>query len=519
MKATRWKRIFEFSILALSLAAVSTSAPAAQQSAQSASSASKPVAAMTDTATKPGAIPVTTASEEARHDYESAMQNFENFLLTDDGLAQLRGAISQDLHFALAHAALAFFSGDSREERHEILLAKQYSGHAAPDEKLLIQWFIGTKDGDLIPAIIAMNDLRAKYPKESALGSMYGGWLLDQANYELAQTVLQQVLDRDPDYYPAMNNLAYAYAMAGDYSKTTSLMEKYVAALPDQANPQDSYGELLRMAGDFKGSIEHYRAALVISPSFTTSQLGVASNYAFMGDEERARQEYLRAIEMAHERNTKLQYRILWAMTYYRANQPEQARKEYTALAAEARKENLGVSEAECYRNMALFNSEPGAALKDLDAAQSALAEKHEMPESEHQAELATVLQTRAYIAARAGKRDVAVKALRELQSFAAQSRNNVVQSAYHSTQGAVLLVEGKSAAAVEELQNDSRNPLSLQLMADAQNKAGQPADASRTLASLAGINDERVETAAVAQPVREALKRSNSMSTQANTP
>ncbi len=523
MKAISLKRvlrivILKIVILTVPLAAVFAVAPAAQQTRKSLSSVSKPVATRNAEA-KPDTVPVTSASKEARHDYELALQNFEVFLLTEEGLADLRRAVKEDSHFALAHAALAFFSNDSREEKRQIVLAKQDLRNAAPDERLLIQWLIGTKDGDLIPAISAMNDLRTAYPKDSELGDMYGGWLLDAANYERAQTVLRQVLERDPNYYPALNNLAYAYAMAGDYSRTTTLMEQYVAALPDQPNPQDSYGELLRMAGDFKGSIEHYRAALSIAPSFTTSQLGIASTYAFMGDEERARVEYLRAIEMTHERTTKLQYRMLWAMTYYRANQSEQARKEYTVLVALAHKENLAVSEAECHRTMALFDPEPKAALSDLDAADHVLTENHEIPKSEREAELTTLLQTRAYIAARAGMQEVAAKALERLEPFAERSRNNVVQASYRSTQGAVLLLEGKFAEAVEELQEDSRNPLSLQLLADAQSKGGQAADGAKTLAALAAINDERIETAAVAQPVREALKRSNWMSSQANTP
>jgi predicted Zn-dependent protease len=94
-----------------------------------------------------------------------------------------------------------------------------------------------------------------------------------------------------------------------------------------------------------------------------------------------------------------------------------------------------------------------------------------------------------------------------------------VIQAAYHSTNGAVLLLDGKFAEAVSEFQEDPRDPLSLQLLAAAQSKAGQAAESAKTLATLAAINDERVETAAVAQPVREALKRNNPASTQANTP
>jgi tetratricopeptide (TPR) repeat protein len=529
MRIISLKRIFRIGILAVALVVVAAAAPGAQQ-AQPASktnrnSTGQPAAKPATTKSvhaepKPDTVPVTTSSKEARHDYELGMLHREDLLFDEEGLNDFRRAVKADPNFALCHATIAFFSDDPREEKREILLAKQTLAHAVPDEKLLIRFMIGTKDGELIPAISAMNDLRASYPKDSRLGNMYAEWLLAvQLNYDRAAEVLQSVLKADPNYYPALNNLAYCYSLSGDYSKTASLMQQYVSQLPGQPNPQDSYGELLRMAGDFKDSIEHYRQALFIAPAFTTSQLGIASNYAFMGDQERARVEYLHAISMTKERTTKLQYRMLWAMTYFRAGQQEQARKAYSELALLAHKEDLAVDEAECYRTMALFNSSPEGALKDLDKAQGVLSQKHELPRADRESELAIILQTRAFIAARAGMGDVAEKALALLAPIAAKSRSNVIQAAYHSTNGAVLLAQGKYAEAVPEFQENPRDPLSLQLLADAQSKAGQTADSAKTLATLAAINDERVETAAVAQPVRDAIKRNNPASTQANTP
>jgi len=518
------KRILRIGFLVAILVGVAAAAPGAQQPPDSKSG--KKSGAKTATAqsvhaeAKPDKVPVTTSSKAARHDYELGMLHREDLLFDEEGLNDFRRAVKEDPNFSLGHATIAFFSDDPREEKREIVLAKQTLAHAVPDEKSLIRFMVGTKDGDLIPAISAMNDLLAAYPRDSRLGNLYGEWLLAvQLNYERAEDVLKHVLKVDPNYYPALNNLAYCYSLSGDYSQTEKLMEQYVAQLPGQPNPQDSYGELLRMAGDFKDSIEHYRAALFISPTFTTSQLGVASNYAFMGDEERARLEYLRAIEMTKERTTKLQYRMLWAMTYFRAGQQDEGRKAYADLAKLAHKGDLAVDEAECYRTMALFNPASDGALKDLDAAQAVLSQKHELPRAERDAELATVLETRAFIAARAGMEDVAEKALAQLAPVADKSRSNVVQAAYHSTNGAVLLLQGKFAEAVSEFQEDPRNPLALQLLADAQSKAGQSAESTKTLATLAAINDERVETAAVSQPVRDALKRNNPSSTQANTP
>jgi predicted Zn-dependent protease len=110
---------------------------------------------------------------------------------------------------------------------------------------------------------------------------------------------------------------------------------------------------------------------------------------------------------------------------------------------------------------------------------------------------------------------EVAQKALEPLKSMAQTSRNNLVQQSYHSASGAVLLAEGKFADAISELQFDPRNPLSLELLADAQKDAGDAATQQKTLAVLAAINDERVETAVAAPLARAALKATNKTTAQ----
>ena len=98
---------------------------------------------------------------------------------------------------------------------------------------------------------------------------------------------------------------------------------------------------------------------------------------------------------------------------------------------------------------------------------------------------------------------------------MAQTNRDNVVQNAYHTANGAVLFLQGDYAGAISEFEEDSRNPLSLQLLAGAQSKAGQTADAQKTLATLVAINDESVEMAFVVPPVRAALKSNSSPSAQ----
>ena len=106
-----------------------------------------------------------------------------------------------------------------------------------------------------------------------------------------------------------------------------------------------------------------------------------------------------------------------------------------------------------------------------------------------------------------AGKIDAAQAAEKLLENMAQTNRSTPVQEAYHSANGAVLFAQGDYAGAIAELQEDPYNPLSLQLLTEAQTKAGQAADARKTLEFLAAISDERVETAVAAPPARLALK------------
>jgi tetratricopeptide (TPR) repeat protein len=465
---------------------------------------SAPAASATNT------LPVTTQSTLAAKAYEMGLVQREDRLFVDEGLEFFRQAVKADPQFALAHAALGYFTADPKEAKDESALAVKYLENASPDEQLLIRWMNGTKNGETVEAISAMNDLLAKYPTDKRLANMAAEWLCaNQGAFEHGEAILVRLLKSDPQYYPATNNLAYCYALSGQPQLAPPLMEQYVAALPNEPNPQDSYGEIMRMLGDYPAALEHYQNALKIDPRFNASQVGVATTYALMGEEPRARAQYLVAIKGTKERSTQIGYRILWAMTYYRENKPRLAREAFEKVDTEAHQAGLTVQEAEIHRAMALFNPDPLSALKDLDEAREDLSDtrKSNVLPGDRDNELALILQARAFIAVNAGKTDAALATEKLLENMARTSRSTPVQEAYHSANGAVLFAQGDYAGAIAELQEDPQNPLSLQLLTEAQTKAGQTADARKTLETLAAISDERVETAFAAPPARLALK------------
>jgi tetratricopeptide (TPR) repeat protein len=454
-------------------------------------------------------VPVTTKVVTAQRAYEMGMVHREEMLYIDEGLDFFRESVQADPQFALGHAALGYFTPDPAEARRETALATKYAPSASPDEQLLIRWFVGTKNGDLVPAITAMNDLLGKYPLDKRLANLDAEWLCsNQFAYEHGEKILTRVLEYAPDYDPAMNNLAYCYALSGQPQLAPPLMEKYVAALPNEPNPQDSFGEIMRMLGNYPAALEHYRKALQINSDFVSSQVGIASTYALMGNEKQARIEYMKAMNGTKERSTRLGYRMLWAMTFYRENDLARGRAEMLKLDEQSHLAGLVVQNAEIHRTVALFDRSPARALRDLDDAKSDLMASKKILAGDRDLELATILQTRAFIAAEAGKTEAVQAALKPLEAMAQTSRSIPIQTSYHSANGAVLFAKGDYAAAIAELQEDAQNPLSLKLTADAQTKAGQGADAQKTLTQLAAISDERVEVAFARPQAQAALKK-----------
>src|SRR3984957_8282941 len=235
-------------------------------------------------------LPVTTSSPKARALYEKGIADYENLYLercNDDW----RAAVKEDPNMAVAWAWIAFNSSDPKEVSMAREKAKALAHKATPGEQLMVAWVVKIQEGDFIGGISAMNDMLEMYPKDKHLLSLAGNWLMGENGDEQALHFMEKALALDKNFPAALNDLAYLDARNYKFMKAFAAMDRYVALLPKEPNPQDSYGELLRMAGNFEGSLQHYRAALKIDPDFVTSQVGLGDTYALMGNQEQARIE------------------------------------------------------------------------------------------------------------------------------------------------------------------------------------------------------------------------------------
>lgn len=449
-------------------------------------------------------LPITTSSPAARKLFQKAMVNMED-LRTEWALAGWRAAARKDPNFAQAEILVAYLTQDPAEEMAALTRARELEPRVTPGEKLLIEWLSGVRQSRYVPAIAAMNDLLAMYPKDRRIAFLAGRWMIQQGRYDHGEMLLEQAIALYPNYPAAVNELGYAYAYNSEFPRAMAMMEKYVALQPTEPNPQDSYAEILRLSGNFIGALEHYRKALELDPNFVSSQVGIADTYALMGDEDQARHEYEKAIAVADGEGPRLQYGLQEAATYVRERRYVQADQAFRALADEAHRQGFARVEADAYRSMAMYEPQVSAAMKSLDQAEKALQD-HQVSQSDREQEHALILGVRARRALLAGDQAAALKSVQQLQTVAASSRSEVVQRSYHAAAGALAMAQGKYTQAVAHLEEDQNNPLSLELLWRAYGKTGAREEAQALHSDVAALNDPTLEQALVGPQLRARL-------------
>src|SRR5271170_458850 len=239
---------------------------------------------------KTAVLPLTTKSAKVRHLLDEAWKLDLDQVEQAKAADVLRRVVAIEPEFAMGHELLSQTSLDPAEQLREQNKAFATRSHASHPEQQVIEWFQNAANHKLIPAITDMNDVLSQYPHDKWVVFLANWWLTTQTQYERAAAVYEN--SGITDSPGLMNNTAYTYAYMRQFDKAFALMDKYIAALPDDANPQDSYAEILRMAGHFDQATEHYKAALAINSEFYSSQFGIADTYSLMGDQDRARKEY-----------------------------------------------------------------------------------------------------------------------------------------------------------------------------------------------------------------------------------
>lgn len=465
--------------LAAATAAAQSKAPRVEQARALTNSASSGVSVVPQQLF--GSLPVSTRSAEARQLVEKALDEYENVMLVES-LASARKAVQKDPKFALAYAMWSFAARRDVPAPAARAKANALAVAAPPEERLLVRWMTATQSRDLLPAIQSMNDLLAKFPKDKHVLYLTAEWLYFQQDYEKSRQLFEAAAKIDPNFAPAQNMLGYAYIETGDPdpAKAIAALQRYSQLLPTQPNPHDSLGEVYRYAGNDKGSLEEYAAALKLSPTFYTSQLGLGDTAGMMGDYPRARAEFEKAIPMAPSARDKLHIQFQKALGNFWEGKPEQGRAELAALWHKAAQQKDAYAQYEIGLGRAFLAASSDEELKTLDALQARFSKPVAgMSANDRQTALASMLRERVRVLSLAGKSEAASAAIRQLETLATATRDSIVGDCYYSAKGYALFASGDYSGAISLLQSDTQNPLVARQIVLSYEKLGDSANAT----------------------------------------
>jgi tetratricopeptide (TPR) repeat protein len=234
-------------------------------------------------AAPPAKVSITTASDEARDLYMQGRALLDN-LHAAEANAVFAQAIQADAEFAMGYLMLAQTSQTAADFFEAVGKAESLAGGASEGEQLAIRALVASSKNDQAGQLEALKQLVALYPQDERTHTQLANYLNGVQEFAAAIEHYGHAAAINPDFATAYNSMGYAYRSLEDFENAKAAFARYVELIPDEANPYDSYAELLMEMGNYDESIENYRKALAIDPGFAASYAGISINQSLKGE-------------------------------------------------------------------------------------------------------------------------------------------------------------------------------------------------------------------------------------------
>lgn len=403
-----------------------------------------------------GAIPITTASEEARELFIRGRWLVENYREAD-GAKLLEQALAKDPDFALAY----LWHGKALRNRDDLEKALELADRVSEGERLTIYIEQARSSREASRVSELYDSLLEKYPDDPRIRTELGIRDIGLREYAAAVEHLQRAVAADPDYPPAYNALGYGYRYLGQLDRAETNFRKYIELLPDEPNAYHSYGQFLLEVGRLGDALPMLEKAIALDPGFFRAYIDIGSCYVWQDQHEKAREKYRELAEYQAKNGQRADVFDAVAFSYVDEGRYDEALKTLDEPFAEAEKENR---QFEMIQNriisgrILLHAGLPDEALRRFRRA-VALAELSGMPPPAKDREWREFVYFESRVALTKGDLSLArTKAQRYRELVEEAGDANGVRLA-HELAGRIALAEKDYDLAIAELdQSDLRN-------------------------------------------------------------
>jgi tetratricopeptide (TPR) repeat protein len=238
----------------------------------------------TEAAPPPAAkMPLTTSSDEARAEFETGRALLDNLHFTE-ATPYFERAVELDPGFAAGHLYVAFTSATTAAFVAAVGQAEANAAGASDGEQAMIAATAAAVRNDQAAQLKALSKFVSLYPKDERSHNRLANFYNGQQDYDNAILHFGHAVAINPEFATAYNSLGYAQRANGNLDAARDAFARYVELIPDEANPYDSYAELLMEMGQYDEAIENYGKSLAIDSHFAGSYAGISVAESLKGD-------------------------------------------------------------------------------------------------------------------------------------------------------------------------------------------------------------------------------------------
>ena len=115
---------------------------------------------------------------------------------------------------------------------------------------------------------------------------------------DIAQDLYNQVLKIDPNYSPALNNIAVIFSNLKEHQKAKDCYEKAIAIDPNYAAAHNNLGSIFKELGEYQKAKECYEKVIEIDPNFIEAHNNLGNVFKDLGNLQKAKECYEKAISI-----------------------------------------------------------------------------------------------------------------------------------------------------------------------------------------------------------------------------